>query len=272
MLKKPVFLWIFTIVLTLIFVVYQRLTGPTHPIRGSVELNDTKIKYRLIRTSEGQSNAKIKVKIPSEDITGVLYYKRYKTDDEWTKVAMQLEEGRLAGFLPVQPPAGKLAYEVELSQADETIKLTEEPVVIRFKGDVSKIILWPHILFMFTAMLLSTRTGLEALVRGKRTLTYAWITLITLGIGGLILGPAIQLQAFGDWWTGWPFGQDLTDNKTAVSFIFWLIAVIRLRKHPEKPTWALIAAAVLLAVYLIPHSVLGSEFDYAAGEVTTGNM
>jgi hypothetical protein len=270
--KKPAYLWIFAIVLTLIFVVYQRLTGPTHPIRGSVELNDFKIKYKLIRSSEGQTDALIKVKVPSDDITGVLSYKRYKTDDEWTEVAMKPEEGILAGYLPGQPPAGKLAYRIELSQSGQTVELTEEPVIIRFKGVVSKIILWPHILFMFTAMLMSTRTGLEALVKGRRTLLYAWITLITLGIGGLILGPAIQWQAFGDWWTGWPFGQDLTDNKTAVSFIFWVIAVIRLRKHPEKPTWAIVAAVVLLAVYLIPHSVLGSEFDYAAGEVTTGNM
>lgn len=261
-----------SIILTLVFVVYQRLTGPTHPISGTTELNGKEIKYRLIRTSEGQSDALIKVKVPAVDIAGTLSYKRFKTDDDWTEVKMENLDGVLVGTLPAQPPAGKLAYTVELRQAGNSTQLTEEPVVIRFKGDVAAIALWPHILLMFTAMLMSTRTGLEALAKGKRTLLYAWITLITLFIGGLILGPTIQLMAFGDWWTGWPLGQDLTDNKTAVAFIFWLIAVIRLRKHPERRKWALVAAAVLIAIYLIPHSVLGSEFDYSSGEVTTGNM
>lgn len=270
MLKKPIFLWIFTIILTLVFVVYQRLTGPTYPLDGTAELNGTEISYKLIRSSEGQSDALISIEVPDEDISGTLTYKRYKTDDEWTSTDMVYNDGKLNGYLPGQPPAGKLAYTVELEKAGSSVELTEEPVIIRFKGEVAKILLWPHILLMFTAMLMSTRTGLEALVKGKRTLQYAWITLITLFLGGLILGPAIQLMAFGDWWAGWPLGQDLTDNKTAVSFIFWLIAVLRLRKHPNKGGWAIAAALILIAIYLIPHSVLGSEFDYEAGEVTTG--
>jgi len=38
------------------------------------------------------------------------------------------------------------------------------------------------------------------------------------------LGPLVQLNAFGDLWTGWPFGGDWTDNKTLFAFIFWVIA------------------------------------------------
>ncbi|MCK4406396.1 MAG: hypothetical protein KAV44_01845, partial [Bacteroidales bacterium] len=88
------------------------------------------------------------------------------------------------------------------------------------------------------------------------------ITTICLFIGGLILGPIVQKFAFDAFWTGWPWGHDLTDNKTIVAFIFWLIALIRLIKNKEKSGWALVASIVLLVIYLIPHSVLGSEIDY----------
>jgi len=35
-----------------------------------------------------------------------------------------------------------------------------------------------------------------------------------------------------------------------------------LRKNRENRLWPAIATVVMLAVYLIPHSVLGSELDY----------
>ncbi len=68
--------------------------------------------------------------------------------------------------------------------------------------------------------------------------------------------------AFGEYWTGWPFGHDLTDNKTLFTFIFWVIAWFVLRKKPENRVWPLIAVFSMLLVYLIPHSVLGSEIDH----------
>ena len=88
--------------------------------------------------------------------------------------------------------------------------------------------------------------------------------------GGLIFGPVVQKFAFGAYWTGWPFGQDLTDNKTLIAFIFWVIALIRIWRNREKRGWILVAAIVLLVIFLIPHSMFGSELDYSTGEVVTG--
>ncbi|MBU0558633.1 MAG: hypothetical protein KJ799_11360 [Bacteroidetes bacterium] len=67
---------------------------------------------------------------------------------------------------------------------------------------------------------------------------------------------------FDDYWTGFPFGHDLTDNKTAFALIGWLIALFMYKKSPNPKKWALVGAVVLIIVYLIPYSVLGSELDY----------
>ena len=45
--------------------------------------------------------------------------------------------------------------------------------------------------------------------------------------------------------------------------IFWIVAVWRARNQAKGRIWIIIAAAALLLVYLIPHSVLGSELDYS---------
>ena len=59
------------------------------------------------------------------------------------------------------------------------------------------------------------------------------------------------------------------DNKTLIAVIFWIIAVLGNRKNP-KYRYIIIASVVLFLIYIIPHSVLGSELDYESGKVVTG--
>jgi hypothetical protein len=122
---------------------------------------------------------------------------------------------------------------------------------------------------MFIAMLFSTLAGLMSIIKYPSYKNYANWTLLTLIVGGMILGPIVQYYAFGDLWTGIPFGWDLTDNKTLIAFLFWILAVVMNRKK-ERPLYVALAAFVLLLVYCIPHSLFGSELDYASGEVTQG--
>ncbi len=259
---KNLFFWILAIVVTLTMVIYQRMTGPTQPINGKVILGGETIKYKLLRTYGGPDNAEIAIDDPTGKIEGLFTYRRFKSHDSLTTVQMSHQGGKLIASIPHQPPAGKVEYRITLIEGLNRIELSEKPVIIRFKGDVPAYILIPHILLMFLAMLFSTRTGIESIAKGTRTLKYSiWTTLFLIG-GGLILGPIVQKYAFGAYWTGWPFGHDLTDNKTAIAFIFWAIAVYKLLRNREKRGWALVAAIVTTLVYLIPHSVLGSEIDY----------
>jgi hypothetical protein len=115
---------------------------------------------------------------------------------------------------------------------------------------------------MFLAMLFSTRAGIEAIRKGRQTYFLSVFTLILLTAGGLFLGPVVQKYAFDAYWTGWPFGHDLTDNKTLIAVIGWLFAVLKLRRNRNARAWAIVAAILLLAVYLVPHSLYGSEIDY----------
>jgi hypothetical protein len=267
---KEVYIWIFSVLFTLAFAYYQRTTGPTYPVRGEKIVAGQTVKYKLIRSHVSEKDAAISVKELPESFTGEVSYKRLGTNDDWTVIPMERDGQDLTAMLPHQPPAGKLVYQVTLRSGDETVLVNDEPMVIRFKGDVPAWVLIPHIIFIFTAMLMSTRTGLEAILKGKKTYRYAWITMITLFVAGLILGPVVQKYAFDAFWTGWPFGQDLTDNKTLVAFIFWAIAVWRLKKNPANRTWPIVAMMVLIVVFLIPHSMFGSELDYSSGQIETG--
>ncbi len=257
-------LWLIAIIVFLLSGVYQRLTGPTHPKRGSVEIAGEEISYKFDRSHGELSDHQVKIAIVNPEITGMLSYKRFKTADTWTDIPLRREGENLIGNLPQQPMAGKLQYRVFLQAgAEEVIAPVGGPIVIRFTGYVPRPVLYAHILFMALAMLYSNRAGLEALTRRGDPRKFVFWTVITLFLGGLVLGPIVQKYAFGAFWTGWPWGHDLTDNKTIVAFIFWLVAFYRGRNGRRAKWWVLAASLVTLAIYLIPHSLLGSELDYS---------
>lgn len=261
--KKSVLLWLLAFVLTVFTAVYQRMTGPTYPVSGEVKLSDQTIEYKLDRSHGGEGDHKIQIQVKDDKICGELIWKRYKTNNEWSSVELRREGDKLFAFLPHQPPAGKLLYHVVLQKNDEVVTLPESgEVIIRFKGDVPISFLIPHIIFIFGAMLLSTRTGLEYFNAGKKIKSLTIITVLFLIVGGFILGPIIQKYAFDAFWTGFPFGHDLTDNKVLIAFIGWLLALIALYKFKNPRRWIIFASILMFIIFLIPHSMLGSELDY----------
>lgn len=259
---RSILLWLLAILCGAGIAVYQRLTGPTYPISGKVNLGAEEVSYKLIRTYGGEGDAKIVIPVKRPDVAAEFSYKRYKSHDDWTAVPMLRTEEGLVAWIPGQPPAGKVMYEISLFYENQELVLTEEPVIIRFKGAVPDWVTILHVIFIFLAFIFSMRTGFEALIKGRYTFAYTIATSAFLLLGGLVFGPIMQKYAFDAYWTGWPFGQDLTDNKTAVAAIFWIIALIVQVKNREKKRWAAIASLILLITFLIPHSVLGSEIDH----------
>ncbi len=55
--NKTILFWIIAIVITLSSAIFQRMTGPTKPYRGQVELGESSISYRLIRTYDQHEDA-----------------------------------------------------------------------------------------------------------------------------------------------------------------------------------------------------------------------
>jgi hypothetical protein len=284
---KKFLLWALAFIITLCAAYYQRKTGPTYPKRVNITLNGSPYELKLTRSIGLNERSQIKLNVNDTSIKAVVWYKRFRSDEKYqpaqfiykvypvhsfvmNRIFKMTEEKGLFADVPAQPAAGKLQYYIELTDSKGTQTLMKEtPVVIRFKGGVPGYILGPHILLMFIAMFFSTAAGLLALANVSSFKKYGAWTLGLLIAGGAILGPLVQKYAFGELWTGVPFGWDLTDNKTLIALLFWIIAVIMNRKK-ARPLYTILAAFVLLLIYSIPHSLFGSELNYATGAVTQG--
>lgn len=259
--RSPV-LWTLAILVTLASAWWQRTSGPTYPIRGQIEVGGQSYPVKLERSHGGSTDQPVRVTVADPEVRGDVVWRRFPTQEPWQVLPMQRKGDVLEAALPNQPPAGKLEYEVRLIRGDEQVAFPSRAAVTRFKGDVSPWILAPHVLAMFLSMLMSSRAGLAALV-GLDARRWAWAAIWLLVIGGFVFGPAVQKQAFGEWWAGVPYGWDLTDNKTLLAGIAWFAAALAMRGN-RQGRWAIVFAAVTtLAVFMIPHSVWGSQIDWS---------
>lgn len=203
---KKIIFWTLAVALTLSAAVYQRLTGPTHPKRFVVTVNNTEIKGKLLRSNNTGENAPVVLSNVPENVNATLFYKRYPTTEEFCPQPFERKGTNLEAFLPSQPAAGKLQYYLQIENSGNTVELFKEnPITIRFKGSVPGFILVPHILFMFFAMLFSSIAGIYAFAKQDSYKMHGLITLGLLALGGFIFGPILQYYAFGEAWTGFPF-------------------------------------------------------------------
>jgi hypothetical protein len=258
---KSILLWVLAFILMFAAAGYQRRTGPSYPARGEIQTTMGVRYYELPRSAGSDSGARIT--IPAVAPAGTLEWRRYPTGDAFQAVPLEAVGDSLTAVLPPQPPAGKVEYYLELDGSSEVRRIpAAEAVVLRHRGNVSFAVLIPHVLLMFISMLIALRAALGVLA-GRTGGTLAWVALAGFTVGGLVLGPIVQQQAFGAYWTGVPFGWDLTDNKTLIMWLAWLLAcLVPLRRPQWRKPLVLGAAVITLVVYLIPHSMRGSQLDY----------
>ena len=297
---RHMLLWLVAATVMLGSYSYQKRTGPTYPLRGQIKVEggSVVVPYSLVRSQETTSPARVTLPdLLGEGAKAEVTYRRYPTDDAWTMLPMvsahndpdaansrSTADGDpvLAAELPIQPAAGKIEYYITITEPNgmvafripdavsppDTLGQSEEKaIILRYKDPVPDAILIPHIIMMFFSILLGIRAGLAALFESWGIRRWLWIAFIGMSVGGMILGPIVQKYAFGVYWSGFPDSSDLTDNKMLVMWLTWLVAVLVAGLTTRPLGWlrrgaVVVAAVVMFGVYLIPHSMRGSELNY----------
>ncbi|MCK5583591.1 MAG: hypothetical protein KAI33_07375, partial [Elusimicrobiales bacterium] len=169
---KKIFFWILSFIITVSFAYFQKITGPTYPIKNSLKYKESILNYHLPRSCTiGKNDCLIKIKIEEarqrvsakgkeqrveiselkseSDWVGTIVWRRYKTSDEWSFLEMDYADKELRACIEEQPPAGKIEYKVEIGDKKNKVLITQKSVITRFKGFVPPYVLIPHIIFMF---------------------------------------------------------------------------------------------------------------------------
>ncbi len=117
-------LWVLAAFLMLGSAVYQRLTGPTNPLRTSVTLQDEAVRFRLPRS--GTTDGEVRVAVPARGNTEAwMSWRRYPTDADFNRVAMEPDangaESELVAHLPIQPGRPKRLPNAEMNNSKSSM-------------------------------------------------------------------------------------------------------------------------------------------------------
>jgi hypothetical protein len=186
--------------------------------------------------------------------------------------------GRYDHLITAGKRGGKYFYYFEIRDRSGGLRarFTDEgePFVLKYVGHVPTWILLAHIVLIFAAVFFVAmgslhgvdlaRTGGSVRPMAK---AYFWATVVTF-LGGYPFGWAMNWYTFGTVWEGVPFGTDATDNKTQLLFVYFLFVVLaslgsltqrKFGRNAFRPkTLGVLGAVgffVMLAIYLIPHSI-----------------
>ena len=263
-----------------IFVVARRMTI-NKPSEVEWTGDGTRISHWTVyeQVGPGQPEIILQVEPPTEIDASVLH--RVPGTEAFDTVGMsEISSGVWSARLPAGQKGDRLEYgfrivRTEESEAGTSIATSQTGYyLIKYKGEVSVTVLGLHILCMFAAFFFIVEAIIGAfnmlVMKEDREFTVAqtrWVLLFSV-LGGIPLGFALNWQRFGVLWEAFPFGTDITDNKTQLIIIFWIIiaalswksfACRRTGRDAAGPgTFAIaviIASVLSLFLYLVPHSL-----------------
>jgi len=268
-----------SVLITLAVLGVARRVSTRRPIEIEAEKNGVRVNHRTITEQVGPGEPLLSVRVePQGDVEAIVEFGR-RGGGGYEAIRMAPVGGGV--FEARLPDLGKGArgeYAVIVRNGGgASIRLPEDRekhFTIKYKGTASETILVSHIVFMFASffcMVLGLFGAIRILkgLEGKRSTVSAgrWVLLLCF-IGGWPLGFALNYQTFGTLWEGYPFGYDVTDNKTQVMFVFWLVSLLLVRGSffgrgegkdllgARAFAWAIVASFVAsLLLFILPHSI-----------------
>jgi hypothetical protein len=251
------------------------------PSEAEWTFDDIRITHLSVYEQVGPGEPEIILQVapPAEIDAAVLH--RVQGTEAFDTVGMSaISSGVWSARLPAGEKGDRREYGFEISMAEESGAGTSVATshsgyyLIKYKGEVSVTVLVLHVLCMFAAFFFIVEAIIGAfamlIYKDDKEFTVAqtrWVLLFTF-LGGVPLGMVLNRQRFGPLWEAVPFGTDITDNKTQIIIIFWLIiaalswksfACRRTGRDAIGPgafaTAVIIASVLSLFLYLVPHSL-----------------
>ena len=281
--------YILAFILTLLLLIVARKLSSREPELIEVTYNDKKLAHTTVTEKVGPGKVRIEATLTTSESLDKyslnLYYKIGKEGVKYSSLKMRSVEGAPDKFithLPSQSKGKRAYYYLSLSDnkgktiltLPQQIDLLNDPLLIKFKGEVVPIILISHALAMFASVFFIALILFSALeiLRGKDSLVkFSFYTLsatILSFLGGVPLGILVTNQALGEYWGGFPIFTDVTDSKTSILILYWVILLflmkgsafkkdktLNLLKDKTLAFWGILGFLLTIMIYLIPHSI-----------------
>jgi hypothetical protein len=267
------------IALTLLLLAAARRLSMRKPVDMVSEGAGLRVFHRTVTEQVGPAQPRLVVQVePAESLAVVVRWISPPSDEVEERSMVRTAPDVYECSVPDLGKGARMRYWITATNVGGAeVRLPKdagESLLIKFKGTASSVVLAAHVAFMFGAFFFMVMSlfGAIRIIRGledkKSTVRSARWVLILSFLGGWPLGFLLNYQTFGVLWEGYPFGYDITDNKTQVLFIFWLVSLLlawgsftgtgegkdRLGRRAFAAA-ILVSFLVSLALFILPHSI-----------------
>ncbi|MHC4944947.1 MAG: hypothetical protein ACYTG7_18180, partial [Planctomycetota bacterium] len=241
---------VLAVVITLLMVVTARYFGPNRKYTVETRADGLVLSHKAPRsqTGEGPAALDVRVKLDGRKAADldIELKGRVKGAPDWERLSVARIESGDEGWdkvfvfeVPPKPYTTRYFYtfEIGLAKEEQELSLAREdgaPMMVKFKGDVPAWIVIAHVLGMFGGFFLLILCAFHSvgLAMGredhKASSRLAWWSWIVMFMGGVPFGFAMNYYAFNVFWEAFPFGGDVTDNKTQIALLLWGLAAVGL--------------------------------------------
>jgi hypothetical protein len=223
-----------------------------------------------------QVRAEIEVSEDIGDVDLLIYYTAGSEPQEIVEMD-SLEAGKYFGAIPPQARGTLVEYHIEARAGqDLAVRVPGDEKTPGFtyyyKGTPNRTLLLTHIVLMFFALLVFLFVGYLSIraLRNRQMIVaiprLAFLGTIFFFISSIPLGMIVAYQTYGKPWTGFPVGNDLTDNKSLAILLYWAAASFLyrgslFRRDPARdllgvkslPYVYLTGVVLTVVLYALPH-------------------
>jgi hypothetical protein len=235
-------------------------------------VEETKQRWVRIRhtpLTEARANREITIQAeitggpPTSPISAFIFY---RTDQRPFQVAdmSSLGNGKYFGAIPPHPRGDVVQYYIEARTASDIVarvpaKAQAEGFSFTVKGKANTSLLVIHITLIFISLFFFLYAGYLSIraLQHRRSLLYiprvAFLGLAVFFVASIPLGMIVGYQVYGVPWTGFPVGDDLTDNKSLVILLYWIVCAVLYRGSlwRKDPTHDILPMVTLPYVHLV---------------------
>lgn len=266
-----------TIFVALIFLMFLNLSCQKVEREKKVEKLETKIEFNPIDEYRGEGDVKFEAQIESNigQPRARLYFQindapnyrdlELKEDNLYVCEIPNQEKGSIVTYyLEVTTTTGSKIFFPDNAEEGEVYTLI-------FKGEYNKFLWIVHVVLTIASIILFVIAAYFAFKHIKsgypipKTLWFAIVAFLLFFIGIFPIGMIIEYQVYGTVWDGWPFGNDFTNTKAFILFIYWLATLFMMKnsifKKEEKnlitdrvfASLVIIGTIITVALFIVPH-------------------
>lgn len=248
--KHQIILWAGAVVITFLAGYFESISSANYPISGTIGVKGYKVSYLMPMEWKKNSSFKAIIRTDIDSLEGKIFWRKIG-EENWKEKKLYQHENAMIGNVPVYPPLTEIEYKLEVYRDEKFYSINgNNPVKLKFYGEVNATIYYLYFFTLFAGILLSTRTGLEYFHQNEKIQKLTIFTIIFFFLYFITAPLKLTYEVGG--FSRVPGLTELIEWKSVILFTVWILGMIFIfKKREQRRIIAISTAALTLLLFII---------------------